>query len=89
LPLSTIGRRQTLTIEDLGNDRMSHDPEEDRMAASPTDLKELFAVTASTVHEIRHDVEQLKRDTAWLVQAVQAMLDHNGIIVAAPPTDVV
>jgi hypothetical protein len=73
----------------LGNGLMSHDHEEDRMAASLAELKELLGVTASTVHEIRHDVDWLKRDTAWLVEAVQALLDHNGITMAAPPADVV
>lgn len=33
----------------------------------------------TTVVETRDDVKALQRDLAWLKQAVQALLDHNGI----------
>jgi hypothetical protein len=64
-----------------GDDVMSphSEPEGDRMTTSLAELKEPLAVIANTVREIRYDVEQLKRDTEWLVRAVQAMLEEKGI----------
>jgi uncharacterized coiled-coil protein SlyX len=39
----------------------------------------------STVVETRDDVKRLQRDTTWLVQAVQALLDHSDISAGSRP----
>jgi uncharacterized coiled-coil protein SlyX len=41
----------------------------------------------TTVVETRDDVKALTRDVTWLRQAVQALLDHNGIDIAGVEMD--
>jgi hypothetical protein len=57
------------------------------MTTSSAELREPLAVVASAVREVRRDVKRLRRDTAWLIQAVQALLDHDGTVVSASPRD--
>jgi hypothetical protein len=56
-------------------------------------MADSFAEIEARMRGLRDDVKQLKRgtsqligDTTWLIQAMQALLDHYGIVHDAPPT---